>query len=477
MPIRLRLSLVGAGAALLALLVFGFLFDRLVVAGVPMDQDTHLSRVADRAVGAVLDAEPDELVSSGDTLASRTAGRAASGNDPFVAVIDDGGRVLAGPEGTAEVVAGLPASLLDEVERVGGARVTIDLAGVPELRLHLRRWQHPDGAAQGMVLAGQSTAFADQQLAGTRLFLGIAGVIALIAATIAAYVASGRALRPLRQAAATADEIGRTGDLSRRLPPDRSGDAVGQLSSSFNAMLGRLGDAQNQLSQTVEAQRRFLADASHELRTPLTSIRSNAAFLIQHPEADRRDRDEAMADIAAETERMTRLVDGLLGLARADAAPARPFQSVDLAATLDDVVQRFRRQGCPVVLRISGAPVVAGDGDALTQVAAILVDNATIHGQGEVEVDVWSSDHRVTLAVSDRGHGLDPADLGRVFERFYRSNGSAAADARADGQGERGAGLGLSIARSIVEAHGGSIRAANRDGGGAVFVVDLPHAR
>ena len=221
----------------------------------------------------------------------------------------------------AGVVDALPPALLERTDEVGGAVATIDPVDGPELRVQLRRWTRADTGQDGLVVAGQTTAFADEQLAGSRLFLAVSGVIALIAAAFAAYVASGRALRPLRDLAATADEIGRTGDLSRRLPPVRSKDVVGRLTASFNSMLGRLGLAQNQLAGTVEAQRRFLADASHELRSPLTSIRSNAGFLDQHPEAGPGDRSEAVADIAAESERMSRLVDGLLRLARADAAP------------------------------------------------------------------------------------------------------------------------------------------------------------
>ncbi len=265
---------------------------------------------------------------------------------------------------------------------------------------------------------------------------------------------------------ATADEIARTGDLSRRLPEVRTRDEVGVLTASFNGMLERVSAAQDELAASLAAQRRFVADASHELRTPLTTIRNNAGFLVEHPDAAEADRAEAVGDIEAESERLSRLVDDLLRLARADSGGRLERVPVDLRAICDDVVRRARRSDRNVVLASGGgAAIVDGDADALTRLAWILVDNALRHGSGDVDVSVGADGGSVVLTVGDRGPGIPPGDETRIFERFHRAD-----PARSGG----GAGLGLAIAASIVDSHGGAIAAANREGGGATFVVRLP---
>jgi two-component system OmpR family sensor kinase len=232
-------------------------------------------------------------------------------------------------------------------------------------------------------------------------------------------------------------------------------------------MLERLEQSQARLADSLEAQRRFLADASHELRGPLTSIRSNAGFLVAHPDATEEDRSAALDDISAESERMSGLVDGLLALARTDAGQPLAMASVDLTEVAHDVVHRWRHGARPITVRADRPVRVIGDEDALSRLVAILVDNAVVHGKGEIAVDVGCPNGRVMLAVSDRGPGVHPADLDRIFERFVRADRAGR---------ERGAGLGLAIARAIADAHGGRVQAGNRDDGGAVFVVDLPPA-
>ena len=293
------------------------------------------------------------------------------------------------------------------------------------------------------------------------------GIITIIAVAIVSFLVIGRALRPLRTLAATADEIGRTGDLSRRLPAVRTEDEVGVLTASFNGMLDRVEAAQTGLAEALAAQRRFIADASHELRTPLTTIRSNAEFLAEHPVAAESDRTEAVADIVGEAERMSRLVDDLLLLARVDAGAGLTSRPVDLAAIAADVARKASRAGRPVRAGATASAVVDGDPDALSRLVWILVDNALVHGGGEVDLTVASDQEWVTVAVADRGPGLPPGDPVALFERFHR------ADRARSGEG---AGLGLAIARSIVDAHRGSIVAADRPDGGAIFTVSLPAA-
>jgi signal transduction histidine kinase len=162
---------------------------------------------------------------------------------------------------------------------------------------------------------------------------------------------------------------------------------------------------------------------------------------------------------------MTRLVDGLLVLARADAGAPLERRPVDIAGIATEVARQARRRDREVRPQTAGAVVVDGDLDALTRLVWILVDNALRHGGGPVTIRVDRAGDRVSLAVRDEGPGFPPGSTERVFERFRR------ADPARSGEGT---GLGLAIARSIAEAHGATIRAENAPEGGAVITVELP---
>jgi signal transduction histidine kinase len=285
------------------------------------------------------------------------------------------------------------------------------------------------------------------------VLLFFTAVVTMVAGVIATWLVAGRALRPLREMARVAADVGRTSDLARQLPEARPrDDEVGRLTSAFNDMLRRLEGAQ-------ESQRRFVADASHELRTPLTSIRGNAGLLLRDPPPAPEDAREAAVDISAESERMSRLVDGLLTLARADAGQTLRRQSVDLAQVVEPVA---RRAG--LTASLAQAPV-DGDADALAQLAWILADNVRRHGGGEGTVWVRPRpEGGATMLVGDQGPGIPPGEEQRIFERFYQPDRS---------RSRGGTGLGLAIARWIVEQHGGRIWAGKNPGGGALFAVQL----
>ena len=217
--------------------------------------------------------------------------------------------------------------------------------------------------------------------------LVVAALITVAAAAVAIWLVVRRALRPLRELTATADEVGRSPDRGRRLPPARRQDDVGRLTASFNGMLDRLEEAHRRTTEAhqrtaaaLAAQQRFAADASHELRTPLTTIRNNAGFLRAHPEADEQDRGAALADLEAESVRMSRLVDDLLTLARGDGgAPANP-STVDLDELAHEVCRTATAQHPDRRLHCAGAPsVLRADADALTRLLWILLDNAVRH--------------------------------------------------------------------------------------------------
>jgi signal transduction histidine kinase len=224
------------------------------------------------------------------------------------------------------------------------------------------------------------------------------------------------------------------------------------------------------LRLAFERQQSFVGDASHELRTPLAVIRANAEFL-QSSQPD----SVEIADIVSETDRLSALVDALLALARGEAAdrPARDlFDLGSLVEQACDAMQPLAGER-EVGLRVETAHGVhvQGDREQLRQLVVILVDNALRYtpGGGDVEVAVERSGDTATVIVRDTGIGIDQAALGRVFDRFYRAD-----EARNRDSG--GAGLGLAIARQLVEEHGGRISVESRPGRGSTFTVRLPLA-
>ena len=389
--------------------------------------------------------------------------------DAFLLVLDAVGATTWNGASTGGQPIRIPASIIVEAWDLGRSVATIRPIGSLELRVVAVPWAHDD--VGGTVVAAQSMAALDEQVKALNGFLVVAGLVTIVAVGLVSWLVVGRALRPLRTLSVTTDAIARTGDISQRLPTVRSRDEVGALTRSFNAMLDRLAGAQHDLGESLAAQRRMVADASHELRTPLTTIRTNADTLRAHPDAAAGDRQAAVADIADEAERMSRLLDDLLLLARVDAGQriATDWRPVDLAAVAADVARKATRPDRPVTLARSGSLFVDGDAAALTRLVWILVDNALRHGSGEVGIATGHLDgnepRRAWLSVSDQGPGFAPGDEDHVFERFWRADRSRSGP---------GSGLGLAIARSITEAHGGSITAANRDRGGALLLVRLP---
>jgi signal transduction histidine kinase len=234
-------------------------------------------------------------------------------------------------------------------------------------------------------------------------------------------------------------------------------------------MLDQVEAANQHLTVALDAQRRFVADASHELRTPLTTIRGNADLLTQGLALPDDVRAAAAHDIASESERMSRLVEHLLTLAQADAGQHLELAPISLRPLLDSVCRqaqaihedrRFHNVG------LTDA-TIAGDADAVVQLLWILVDNAVKFTKpgGFVELGLRQLDSKALITVADDGAGIPPDDLERIFQRFYQANLA---------RSNKGAGLGLSIARWIVEEHHGAISVRNNTGPGATFTITLP---
>lgn len=301
---------------------------------------------------------------------------------------------------------------------------------------------------------------ANSDLRFTYFLLGLLGV-GLGMAT--ASTIAGSALRPVAAVTETAQAIAKSRDFSQRVritgDPE---DELVVLAETFDHMLASLDDAYRQ-------QQRFLGDVSHELRTPLTTIRGNAELLAMGGLTAEQQR-EAYARIGRESSRLSRLVDELLTLARAEAAEAFAPRAVQLDEIVMETFEELRSVAGPRLrVRWLERAVVNGERDRLKQLVVALIDNALRYTPEPGAVDISLSDdgRDAVLRVEDEGIGIDEADLPKVFDRFYR--GTAAR--RANGSGS---GLGLAIARWIVERHKGTIRLERRGTRGTIATVRLP---
>lgn len=312
---------------------------------------------------------------------------------------------------------------------------------------------------------------AQQALNSLRWMLVAGSGLAVGVAFVAGWALAGAALRPIQNIIHTARTIGAHHDFGRRVQHIGPLDEIGQLATTFNGMLTELESAYRQLEQALESQRRFVADASHELRTPLTTVRGNVELLRRQPPLDSQERAEVLADTTEEVDRLIRLVTQLLILARSDAGQTVQCEPLALTPLLEDVHRQARllAHGRAIAVRLDGEIAVRGNRDALKQVLLILFDNALVHTPADaaVEVVARAADGQATISVRDTGPGIAPDALPHIFERFYR------------GQAARsgvGAGLGLAIARELIEAQGGTIAVESQPGQGAVFTITLPLA-
>lgn len=321
----------------------------------------------------------------------------------------------------------------------------------------------PEREIVGVITLASSLVLVEQLQATLRTALGAGTLLAALLAGVLGLRATRQALRPLDRVIATARSIA-AGHLDVRLRLHRR-DEIGELAEAFDTMLDRLAAALN-------AQRRFVADAAHELRTPLTALGGMVEMLEMG--ADRGDRatvSRMMGTMNREIDRLTRLVSDLLTLSKLDAERPLSTAPVDLGLLVNEVANQTRllARGQQVDVTISDAPSVSGDQDQLKQVLLNLADNALkfTPAGGRIEFQLGSQNGIATLAVADTGSGI-PADvLPRVTERFERGDPSRS---RATG----GFGLGLAIARNIVEAHGGELRIESTVGQGTRVHIALP---
>ncbi|MDX3227497.1 HAMP domain-containing sensor histidine kinase [Streptomyces sp. ME19-01-6] len=334
----------------------------------------------------------------------------------------------------------------------------------------------PDGRL--LLMANSTTAVTQTMHKVVRLVLGVGAALVACLGT-ATFIGARRRLRPLEDMVETASAIAEGCpqglDLSRRVASRghrHSGGEVEQLRTALNAMLQQLETAFVTREHAAGQLRRFVADASHELRTPLAAIRGYLQLDEKGMFGDEAERARAMARMNAEAERMARLLDELLALARLDQRPRLRPAPVDLAGVARAAAADLSAQqpGRPVELRLPADCPVLADEPTLHQIVSNLLANVRIHtpADARVRVSVEEGDEEGgfgVLRVADEGPGMRPQDAERIFDRFFRTGGT------------EGSGLGMAVVRAAVDAHDGTVRVTTAPGEGLTVVVALPSAR
>jgi two-component system OmpR family sensor kinase len=375
-----------------------------------------------------------------------------SGGDAFAQIVDARGGVVDSTPGFDR----RPLIPADEIARARRASVIVDREGE-------RLLARPLGIGSRVVIVGVSSAERDHalQTLGDLLFIG--GPVLLILTCAAGYALASSALGPVERMRRRAARISDAGP-SARLPVPEGHDELQRLGETLNEMLARL-------ERGLMRERAFVADAGHELRTPLSILKLELGLtLAERPSPERLE--QALLSAAEEVDRLARLAEDLLVIARADQGRMpvhrRPIETGEL---MRSVAERFAGRAGPAAREVAVEgrdwPAVEADPARLEQALTNMVDNALRHGEGTVALSAGRRDGGVELHVRDRGPGFPPEFLPRAFERFSRADA-----ARSGG----GSGLGLSIVAAIANAHGGRAGVANRPDGGADVWLFLPGA-
>ena len=426
------------------------------------------SGIDDSLAAAALALAPAVSSGTDHVLSGQALPTAASGPQSgagIVAFLFDQEATLLDRSGQVPAAADLTAVARQAAASARPVLVSETLDGVPQ-RIRAGAIRVPGGQTRVLVVV---RSLADvTQLVGTTASVLAAGIaVLMVGATVVGYGLAGTALRPVREITAEARAFSEH-DLSRRITLDLPADELGDLAATFNQMLARLEGAFNGLS-------RFTADAAHELRAPLTLIRTEAEVTLKRPRSEPQYQ-ATLATILSEAERLGRIADQLLMLARAESgALATQMQDVDMAGLLADAVRLWSplaaERGITLAGESPGEGSVRGDPDLLRRLLDNLIDNAIRHSSrgGEVRVAGRPAGSSWQLVVADNGPGVPAAARAAIFERFSRAD-------QARGRETGGAGLGLALCRAIAQLHHGSISLDDETAGGARFVILLPVA-
>ena len=459
--VRGRLTLFYVSVLAVALVIVGALIYVLLVRALFVRVDESLQAgvsIAATSLSNDLDEGQDYEDAARSTVAEQASGV------QMLAVYDGVGRLIAesGRDGDLQIT--LPSSnVLSDSEDL--LATVLERDRDDRHRLAFRRIRLPQ--AEYIVVVGADLEPMDEELEFLRGILGYVVPIALVIAGIGGSFLARQSLAPVVAMADRARRIG-VENLSERLPVANPRDELGRLAGTFNELLGRL-------ESSLLQQRQFMADASHELRTPVTTTRTAAAVALQQDHRDEAEYRETLRIVEQQAARLSRVVDDLFTLARADTGsyPIRPMPMY-LDEVVDEVVRAARvvagTRNVSVESTVVPSAAFTGDEELVRRMIANLVDNAVGHAPdgSAVRVELDETDAGYAIAVKDQGPGI-PADIrAQIFERFFRGEASRRSTA------QDGAGLGLALARWIARAHGGDVAVARSSPSGSTFVVSLP---
>ena len=463
MSLRTRLVISFTVLLLVAIVTVGYVDYRSTQDILIAQIDRTLLGVAER--GPTPEPRPGERPPGND----QPGGADVAAEDSFlrptaeIVVSADGTVVLARPSGFADDPDPLPD--IAGLEN-GSGLVYLDSVG-GSLRYRALVRALPDGTRIVLAWPLEEVASAAAELIRALLLAG-GGVLLLGAA--ATWWTVRQSMQPVDEMVDTAEAIA-AGDLTRRVPDLDPDTELGRLGVSLNEMLAHLEEAVEVERDAKERLRRFAADASHELRTPLATIAGYAELRSKGGLSTTEDQDKAWSRVESESRRMGLLIEDLLVLARMDQSQPLHVGPVDIAQIVRDAAADHAALDPlrPVDVTSPDVVTLEGDEERLTQVVTGLLANVRVHTpEGTAtSVIVREDAESVEIDVADDGPGIPEADLDRVFDRFYRADPSRS---RKSG----GAGLGLAIVQSIVEAHGGTVVAARGAVGGTLITVEVP---
>jgi two-component system OmpR family sensor kinase len=463
--VRARLTLWYVTVLAAALLVVGGLIYVLLARALYARIDDNLEAVVQIAMTSLA----NDLAEGQDTHdAARSTAAELASRQQMLAIYDATGQLLAEEGRDDDLEFALPP--LDTIPTGDVLLQTVVEAEDEDdrHRLAFRRVTIRPSETTYFVAVGSPLESNDEELESLREILWYVVPIALVIAGLGGWFLARRSLSPVVAMAERARRLG-VENLSGRLPVANPRDELGRLAETFNELLGRL-------EASLTQQRQFMADASHELRTPVATARAAASIALQQPRRDEREYRETLEIIEQQTVRLSRIVDDMFTLARADAGNY-PVHRIPmyLDEVVDEVVRAARVLASPKEVSIVPVTVPSavfnGDEDLIRRLIVNLLDNAIRHAPraSTVRAELEQTRHGYAISISDQGPGI-PADIQpHIFERFYRGDAD-----RGRGQSDGGAGLGLALARWIANLHGGDVTLARSSDAGTTFTVSLP---